>query len=91
VPLKREVLGVSVSLSEAEVHWRHFFEDLQKRGMNGLELLISDDHSGLGAARKAMFPSVPWQRYQLNQGSRALVTTRAGRSTASLPEYLGSN
>ncbi len=59
---KREVLGVSVSLSEAEVHWRHFFEDLQKRGMNGLELLISDDHSGLGAARKAVFPSVPWQR-----------------------------
>jgi putative transposase len=59
---KREVLGISVSLSEAEIHWRHFFEDLQKRGMNGLELIISDDHSGLGAARKAVFPSVPWQR-----------------------------
>jgi putative transposase len=59
---KREILGISVSLSEAEVHWRHFFEDLQKRGMNGLGLIISDDHSGLAAARKAVFPSVPWQR-----------------------------
>lgn len=59
---KREILGTSLSLSEAEVHWRHFFEDLQKRGMKGLELIISDDHSGLGAARKAIFPSVSWQR-----------------------------
>ena len=70
---KREVLGVSVSLSEAEIHWRHFFENLQKRGMSGLELIISDDHSGLGAARKAVFPSVPWQRciFHLAQNAQA--------------------
>lgn len=30
--------------------------------MKGLELIISDDHSGLKAARKAIFPSVLWQR-----------------------------
>jgi transposase-like protein len=36
---KREILGLSVSLSEAEVHWRCFFEDLQKRGLTGLKLI----------------------------------------------------
>lgn len=68
---KREVLGISVSLSEAEIHWRHFFEDLQRRGMNGLELVISDDHSGLGAARKAVYPSVPWQRCTFHMSQNA--------------------
>ena len=45
----RSVLGVSVSLSEAEVHWRDFFAALQARGLSGVRLLISDDHAGLKA------------------------------------------
>ena len=63
---KKEALGVSVKLSEAEVHWREFLESLQKRGLHGVELIISDDHAGLKAARKAVFPSVPWQRCQFH-------------------------
>ena len=35
---KRMILGTSVSLSEAEVHWRAFLERLQDRGMHGVEL-----------------------------------------------------
>ena len=31
----RHVLGVSVSLSEAEVHWREFLESLVRRGLHG--------------------------------------------------------
>lgn len=58
----RHVLGVSAKLSEAEVHWRAFFESLVERGLKGIELFVADDHSGLKAARKAVFPSVPWQR-----------------------------
>src|SRR5579872_2901451 len=58
---KREILGVSVSLSEAEIHWRQFLESLASRGLHGIKLIISDAHSGLKAARKAVFPSVPWQ------------------------------
>jgi putative transposase len=68
---KREILGISVSLSEAEIHWRNFFEDLQRRGMRGLELIISDDHSGLVAARKSVFPSVPWQRCTFHMAQNA--------------------
>lgn len=63
---KREILGISTELSEAEVHWRHFMQSLQKRGLHGVELFISDDHSGLKAARKAAFPSILWQRCQFH-------------------------
>jgi len=62
----RTVLGVSVSLSEAEVHWRDFFAGLQERGLSGVRLLISDDHAGMKAAREARFPGVPWQRCQFH-------------------------
>jgi len=63
---KRCVLGVSVSLSEAEVHWRTFMEGLQSRGLHGVVLIVSDDHAGLRAAREARFPGVPWQRCQFH-------------------------
>lgn len=68
---KREVLGVSAKLSEAEVHWRGFFEDLQRRGLSGVRLFVSDDHAGMGAARKATFPSVKWQRCQFHMAMNA--------------------
>lgn len=66
-----EVLGVSVSLSEAEVHWKSFLSGLQKRGLSGMQLITSDDHSGLKAARIGVFPSVPWQRCQFHLAQNA--------------------
>lgn len=62
----RTILGVSVSLSEAEVHWRAFLNSLIERGLRGVKFIASDDHLGLKAARKAMFPGVPWQRCQFH-------------------------
>ena len=63
---KRQVLGVSVALSEQDVHWREFLTRLKDRGLHGVELFISDAHEGLKAARKAVFPAVPWQRCQFH-------------------------
>lgn len=63
---KRRILGVSVSLSEAQVHWRNFLESLLERGLKGVKLIISDDHSGLRKARQALFTGVPWQRCQFH-------------------------
>lgn len=68
---KREILGASTSLSEAEVHWREFFKNLQSRGMHGVRLGISDDHPGLKSARMAVFPSIPWQRCQFHLSQNA--------------------
>jgi len=61
---RREILGVSVSLSEAETHWRHFLKSLKKRGLSGVKFAASDDHNGLKAALNAEFNGVTWQRCQ---------------------------
>ena len=63
---KRQILGVSVSLSEAEVHWRSFLQDLITRGMKGVRLVISDDHAGLEVARRSVLGGLPWQRCQFH-------------------------
>ena len=70
---RRSILGVSVSLSEAEVHWREFFKSLLARGLHGLELIVSDAHAGLKEARQACFGSVPWQRCQFHLLHNALA------------------
>ncbi|MCY3013905.1 MAG: IS256 family transposase [Planctomycetota bacterium] len=69
---KRSVLGCSVQLSEAEPHWRKFLESLLKRGMHGVRLVVSDDHSGLRAARQATLAGVPWQRCQFHAIQNAM-------------------
>ena len=63
---KRLILGVSVSMGEQELHWRDFLQGLVERGLNGVELIISDAHVGLLAARKAVFSGIPWQRCQFH-------------------------
>jgi putative transposase len=71
----RHILGVSISLSEAETHWRSFLESLVSRGLYGITCITSDAHSGLKAALKAVFPSIQWQRCQfhLQQNAQAYV------------------
>jgi transposase-like protein len=78
---ERQVLGVSASLSEHETHWKAFLKALKDRGMHGVQLVISDDHSGLGAARRAVLGSAPWQRCQfhLQQNAGAYVPKQAMR------------
>lgn len=63
---KRRILGVSVSLSEASLHWRAFLESLTGRGLSNVKLIISDDHSGLRKARQAIFTGIAWQRCQFH-------------------------
>ncbi|MDX2180299.1 MAG: IS256 family transposase [Bryobacteraceae bacterium] len=84
----RCLLGVSVSLSEADVHWRAFLAALQERGLYGVQLVISDDHAGLKSAREARFPGVAWQRCQFhlqqNAGHFAPRTAMRGEIAADL-------
>jgi transposase-like protein len=71
----RQILGVSVSLGEHEVQWRTMLQHLVARGLNGVQLVVSDSHAGLQAARKAVLGGVPWQRCQfhLQQHAQAYV------------------
>jgi len=63
---RRSILGCSVSLSEAEVHWREFLSSLRERGVFGLRMISSDSHEGIKAACSAVFPGVAWQRCQVH-------------------------
>lgn len=69
---KRTLLGTSVSLSEAEVHWRDFLASLQGRGLHGVKMIVSDDHPGLKAALQQRFTGVPWQRCQFHLSQNLL-------------------
>ena len=79
---RRDVLGCSVSLSEAEVHWRTFLTSLKDRGLYGFEFIVSDAHEGLQAARRAVFPCVPWQRCQFYlQQNAGMMSANANANT----------
>jgi putative transposase len=69
---QRTVLGLSVSLSEAEVHWRDFLASLQARGLHGVQLVVSDDHAGLKAALATRMAGVKWQRCQFHLAQNLL-------------------
>lgn len=78
---QRRVLGISTEISEAGVHWRKFLKSLVDRGLHGVTMITSDAHSGLKAAREAIFPTVKWQRCQfhLQQNAGHHVTRQSMR------------
>ena len=69
---RRCVLGVSCDPSEAEIHWRAFLDSLIDRGMRGVRFVVSDDHAGLKAARRAVLPGAVWQRCQFHLAQNAI-------------------
>src|SRR5512143_2387803 len=69
---RRRVLGVCCDLSEAEIHWRAFLDSLIARGMRGVRFVVSDDHAGLSAARRAILPGAVWQRCQFHLAQNAI-------------------
>jgi transposase-like protein len=58
---RREVIALDVGEAETEAFWRAFLRDLAKRGLQGVQLAISDAHPGLKAAI-AQVLGCPWQR-----------------------------
>jgi transposase-like protein len=59
---RREVLGVELANRESQSSWKEFLEGLVKRGLRGVELTITDDHSGLKKAIQEVLPTSAWQR-----------------------------
>lgn len=58
----RRLLGVSVNLSESEASWTELLNQLIARGLRGVELVIADEHAGLVAAVRKLFPETKRQR-----------------------------
>jgi transposase-like protein len=63
---RREVLGLEVAEGEMESCWSAFLEGLIKRGLKGVELVISDAHTGLKAAVRRVLNGVSWQRCRVH-------------------------
>jgi putative transposase len=63
---EREVLGCDVGPSEAEAFWTGFLRDLVARGLTGVQLVISDAHSGLVAALRTVLQGAQWQRCRVH-------------------------
>jgi putative transposase len=62
----REILDWRVANSESEWTWDEVFQSLKARGLRGLEMIVSDAHSGIRAAIARRFQGVAWQRCQVH-------------------------
>jgi len=59
---RRCILGVELANRESATSWREFLLGLKKRGLHGVEFVVSDDHPGLRASIPEVFPESVWQR-----------------------------
>ena len=68
----REILGVEVADTESEATYQELFRSLRRRGLSGVELVVSDDHEGLKAAVARHFQGASHQRCQVHYSRNLL-------------------
>ena len=59
---RRCVLGVELANRESRSSWKSFLLGLKQRGLQGVQLVITDDHAGLREAIAEVLPEALWQR-----------------------------
>ncbi|MHB8578213.1 MAG: IS256 family transposase, partial [Dehalococcoidia bacterium] len=81
---EREVLGVDVGPSEDGAFWLSFLRSLVARGLQGVQLVISDAHQGLRSAIAAVLAGASWQRCRVHfvRNALALVPKSAAEMVA---------
>jgi putative transposase len=62
----REVLGFDVGDSEDGAFWTAFLRSLKARGLAGVQLVISDAHTGLKTAISSVLLGAAWQRCRVH-------------------------
>jgi transposase-like protein len=68
----REILGVEVADTESEATYQELFRSLKRRGLLGVQLVISDDHEGLKSAIARHFQGASHQRCQVHYARNLL-------------------
>ena len=68
----REILAVEVADTESEATYQELFRSLKRRGLSGVELVVSDDHGGLKAAIARNFQGASYQRCQVHYARNLL-------------------
>ena len=59
---RRSILSVEMANRETKTSWRDFLIELKNRGLQGVDLVITDDHEGLKQAVMEILPQAVWQR-----------------------------
>jgi putative transposase len=77
---RREVLGCAVGDSETETFWTEFLRDLRDRGLHGVQLVISDAHSGLVKAVDTVLQGIAWQRCRVHFMRNVLAKVTKGNA-----------
>jgi len=62
IDARRQVVAIDCIDTESYASWRDFLIDLRKRGLYGVELVISDEHAGLVRAAREVFIGAAHQR-----------------------------
>jgi putative transposase len=75
---RREVLGCASGDSETEAFWTEFLRGLRDRGLDGVQLVISDAHRGLVNAIGAVLQGSSWQRCRVHFMRNVLAKVSKG-------------
>ena len=59
---RRQILAVEMANRESRTSWKDFLQGLRDRGLNGVELVVADDHAGLRAAIREVLTEAAFQR-----------------------------
>jgi putative transposase len=73
---EREILGFMDWGGETEVAWETFLTALKRRGLKGVDLVVSDAHEGLCEALLRAFPGSSWQECQAHFLRRSIEAVK---------------
>jgi putative transposase len=59
---RRQILAVDMANRESRSAWKDFLVGLRRRGLNGVEFVVADDHSGLRSAVREVVTEAAFQR-----------------------------
>jgi putative transposase len=76
----REVLGFAVGDSEDGAFWTAFLRSLKARGLAGVQLVISDAHTGLKQAIAGVLIGAAWQRCRVHFLRNVLAAVPKGNA-----------
>lgn len=83
----REILGASIAESEDSGFWLTLFRSLKDRGLEGVELVISDAHKGIQKAVESSFLGASWQYCHVHF-SRAVLDSIPNRDKQEIADKL---
>jgi transposase-like protein len=83
----REILGARIAACENETFWSGLFDEMKERGLNGVQLVISDGHQGIQIAVPTAFLGASWQMCEVH-ATRAVLRNIPKKDQREVAEQL---